>query len=124
MSRSHSSSRTCAEWVAWAHSEGFTDIVGQPSNGLEVPGKVYCSLCCKLIVATASGIKQHCVGYYAGTGDARTFHESLHASKAKRRDQRVAMMPSTNPPGTWTPPTIVVQVFPEVFVPTVPMHQY
>lgn len=112
MSRNHSSARTVAEWVTWAQSEGFNDIAEKNAQGGETAGKVYCVLCAKSIAASASAIKQHCVGYFDGKEENRKFHESAHAIKAAKRDRRVAAEVAAQPhaPPSIAPHTIIVQV--------------
>ena len=49
------------------------------------PGKVYCALYAISINATCSGLKQHCLGYWVGKGEQRTFAEAPHVKKCKKR---------------------------------------
>ena len=75
----HGSHRTVAEWASWALSEGHADITDVFPEGKNEPGKVYCSLCSKAMLANSKTIKAHCLGYFEGKGDKRTYFESKHA---------------------------------------------
>ena len=79
LEKSHEAGRTIAEWVLWAQNEGFEDIV----EWCEGDGatQLYCKLCAKKVTATSKCIKSHCLGYQVGTGENKTFKESVHAKK-------------------------------------------
>ena len=79
MAKAHDASRTVAEWVLWAHNEGHVDLIEWCEK--DGPSQLYCNLCAKKVQACSKSIKSHCLGYYTGTKDARTFHESAHAQK-------------------------------------------
>ena len=64
----------------------------------------------KNIAASASGIKQHCEGYYEGKGTERVFHKSQHAAKVEKRNALASAQAAANPPLPMVPQTIVVQV--------------
>ena len=98
--KSHASKRTAEEWVNWAHSLGHKDIC---VNARCEPGQVhhfsfpvaaspfcqvYCNLCNVQVVAKADNIKKHCEGYKTGPKEERVFKESIHAQRAKSRDER------------------------------------
>ena len=59
------------------------------------PGKVYCALCAVPITATSSCLKQHCLGYWSGKGEQKTFVEPQHIKKCKKRAE---MAPPEPPP--------------------------
>ena len=121
MSKSHSSSRTVEQWVDWAHSEGFVDIVEKPAKGegklgvfptdqhllqffFLFSGKVYCSLCASFLTPTSQILKQHCQGRSSKDG---VFQESPHAKKVKLRESR---QPEVQPAAPSLQPNIIINV--------------
>ena len=110
--KNHSCARTTTEWVAWAKSEGFEDIEEKCGETTKL-GKVchfpmasqlgplfmqvYCTLCCVWMDAKASTLKQHCVEYQVGSGEAKKMVQSKHAQKvAKRKERTGEPRPDTN----------------------------
>ena len=122
MAKSHSASRSAAQWVEWASSENMPDIIedaheaGEHASFSFFPhfylclGKVYCVLCAKSLVPSASSLRQHCFGYYKGTGENRKFIESDHLKKAKKRKEREDAKVQHRPENA-VPQNIVIQVF-------------
>eukprot|EP00667_Euglena_gracilis_P014631 EG_transcript_15176 len=124
--KSHAAKRDVQQWVAWAASEGFTDItvtdhegntfpgvVSQRIRLLKVrcfaPGKVYCTLCAKFLVPSSTSLKQHCNGYYyrSGGDGEKKFFETEHCRKVKLRDAKASQQPQ---PVQQSQAPIVIQV--------------
>ena len=124
-SKSHSAGRTAAQWVTWAQGEGYTDIVehapgSEPTPGLKcllitcillftITGKVYCTLCAMPLTASASALKQHCAGYWYGTGESKKFYDTKHSQKVKKRKADAEAAPPPAPREPQAP--IIIQVF-------------
>ena len=119
MSKSHASCRSVSDWVLWAQTEGFTDIVekaphGEPIPGKCVPlfwcvicfwllGKVYCAICGFSLTPKTSHLRDHCLGKFGPGGTRIT---SQHAKKVEARKN----MQEAQPPPPALPQNIVINV--------------